>query len=368
MRTEQPGPVRVGLVGCGNVSRQYLRNTAASGDLVVVACADIVEANAAAVAREFGIPATVSVEALLADPEIDLVLNLTQPNAHAAVTLGAFESGKHVYTEKPLATALDDARRIVAAAQRLGLALGSAPDTVMGAGLATCARLIADGAIGQPIGANAFMMSAGPDRFHPSPEFLFREGAGPLLDIGPYFVTALVALLGPVSRVVGMASTPRDARVIQTGERTGTRFAVQTPTHVVSLLHFASGVLGTLVTSFDVVGTRTPSIEVHGTEGSVVCPAANSWGGPVHLKRTDDADFIEVDIRDGATPGFMGMGLVDMASSLRSGSTPTTSGARALHVLEVLAGVLASARRGGAATDIALPQSEVASAGAGRAV
>ncbi|WP_347753743.1 Gfo/Idh/MocA family oxidoreductase [Agrococcus sp. ProA11] len=367
METADSRPIRVGLVGCGNVSRQYLRNTAASEELTVVACADLVGARAESVAREFGVPAALRVDALLADPEIDLVLNLTLPNAHADVTLRAFESGKHVYTEKPLAPDLEDARTIVAVAQRLGLGLGSAPDTVMGAGLTTCARLIAEGAIGQPIGANAFMMSAGPDRFHPAPEFLFRPGAGPLLDIGPYFVTALVALLGPVSSVAGLASTPRGERVIRVGDRAGTPFAVQTPTHVVSLLNFASGVLGTLVTSFDIVGTRTPGFEIHGTAGSLIGPAANSWGGPVLLKRDGDHDFTEVDIGAGATPGFMGMGLIEMARGLRRGSTPTASGIRALHVLDVLNGVLASAHADGAATVITPPHAESMSSSGWRA-
>lgn len=355
MNTVIARPMRVGLVGCGNVSRQYLRNVQNSDELKIITCADTVEANASAVASEFGLRKADTVGTLLNDPEIDVVLNLTIPTSHSMVTRHALTAGKHVYTEKPIAATLPEARQILEDAQMRGLEVASAPDTFLGAGHSVCSDLVRDGLIGRPVSVNAFIMNSGPERFHPHPEFLYQVGAGPMLDIGPYYLTWLTALFGAVKRVGGLSTMPRTKRTIQVGERAGASFEVDTATHVTGLLLFANGVLATLVASFDVTGTRTPSMEIHGLDGSIVAPPANSWAGPVLMRRASDADFAEVPLPRDKPNGFMGMGLIDMAASLRRGRHPAASGARALHVLEVLAAIIASGAKGGEFIDISEP-------------
>jgi len=343
MMSTTPTPVRVGLVGCGNVSARYLENVADSGALEVVACADLDLVLAARTAERFSIDAEPSVAALLARPDIELVLNLTIPAAHAAVSMDALAAGKHVYTEKPLATDRESAVALLQRAEELGLVVGCAPDTFMGAGIQACKALIETGAIGTPVSANAFTMNAGPERFHPAPDYLYRAGAGPLLDGGPYTVTVLVELLGRVDRVVAMATMPRAARSILVGDRAGAEFPVETSTHVASLLHFAEGVIVTMVNSFDVADTTTPRLEIHGTHGSIIAPAPNSWGGPLLVRARDSSEFVAVGI-DESRAGFMGMGLIDMAEGLREGRPPRASGERGLHVLEVLAAIGSAAQ------------------------
>ncbi len=357
MNTTAQGAVRVGLVGCGNVSRRYLENIADANSLVVTACADAIPTAARAVSDDFHIPA-MSVHELLEHDEIDLVLNLTSPDVHAEVSTGAIRGGKHVYTEKPLATNLTDARALLALAQETGLRVGCAPDTFMGAGITACAALIAEGAIGTPVSANALMMNAGPEEFHPGPEFLYREGAGPLFDGGPYYVSVLMALLGSISRVGALATAGRDERTILVGDRAGTRFPVQTPTHVASVVQFAAGAVGTLVMSFDVAHTTTPRLEVHGTEGSIVAPPPNSWGGPVRIRRGGESEFTDV-VVDDERAGFMGMGLVEMADALIEGRPHRATGSLGLHVLEVLVGIRRSASEGGRFCDIAPVENSV---------
>lgn len=353
------GPIRVGVVGCGNVSRQYLANLAQTSELKFVSCADIVEANASALALEFGLRKAASVAALLEDPEIDLVLNLTLPTSHAEVSLQALAAGKHVYTEKPIALTLADAKALLLEAEGRGLMLGSAPDSFLGAGHIVCAELIRTGAIGAPVSVNAFMLSSGPDQYHPNPEFLFSKGAGPLLDMGPYYLTVLVAIFGSISRVAALSSTARATRTIKIGERAGTSFEVGTPTHIASLLEFSNGVLGTLVTSFDAIGSKTPSIEIHGVEGSLITPLANAWLGPVLMKTSSDTDFVELAAPVATGLNNLGMGLKDMATALQKGSVPAATGSRAKHVLEIMNAILDSGARGGAFVDISPPEQDL---------
>ena len=231
-------------------------------------------------------------------------------------------------------------------AAQLKLHVGCAPDTILGSGLRLCRDLVAEGAIGTPISANAFMMNAGPERFHPHPEFLYRKGAGPLFDGGPYDVSALTSILGPITNVSAMSATAHATRTIRTGGRAGEDFAVETPTHVSALLRFANGVVGTLVTSFDVLDTRVPRLEIHGTRGSLIAPAPNSWAGPVLLRRETDSEFSELPLRL-EDSGFMGVGVIEMAQAIRAGSAPAASGERGLHVLRVLDAIDASASHGG---------------------
>lgn len=343
MTNTRSDAVRVGLIGCGNVSRRYLQNIASSDVLSVVACADAVPAVATTLGAEFGLEVSNSADELLRRDDLDLILNLTIPESHAEITLSALRAGMHVYTEKPLAANLEDAHAILQLANDLGLTVGCAPDTFMGAGLVTCQRIIAAGDIGVPISVNGFMMTPGPELFHPSPSFLYREGAGPLFDGGPYYVSALVSLLGPIASVAAVSTVGRDERSVLVGEDAGKRFPVQTPTHVASVITFAGGAVGSLVTSFDVIETTTPRLEIHGTEGSIIVPAPNSWGGPVSVRRRGESSFSTLKVDD-ATSGFMGMGLVEMAEAMVQGRTPRADGARGLHVLEVLEGIRRSAR------------------------
>ncbi|MEU7994501.1 Gfo/Idh/MocA family oxidoreductase [Micromonospora sp. NPDC049060] len=346
------GSVRVGVVGCGNVSSRYLANLAGDPAVTVVACADADPARARALGAAHAVPEVHPVDALLTHPDVDLVLNLTPPRAHAEVTLRALKHGKHVYTEKPLATTMADGHRIVEAARARSLQVGTAPDTFLGVGAQTCAALIADGAIGTPTSVNAAMMNAGPERFHPEPEFLYQEGAGPLFDIGPYYLTVLTELMGSVVRVGALGATARTERVVLAGPRAGSTFSVQTPTHINSVLEFASGAMGMLVTSFDVVATRTPHLEIHGTEGTIVAAQANSWGGPVLLRAAGGTDFVEVLPGPRDSDGFMGMGLVEMARAILAGRPALAAATRGLHVLEVLTAIAGAARSGGGFTTI----------------
>lgn len=349
---EDGGTVRVGVVGCGNVSSRYLANLAGHPEITIVACADADIARAGALAAAHDVPQVESVAATIAHPEIDLILNLTPPQVHAEVTLSALAHGKHVYTEKPLATSMADGRRIIDTARERSLQVGTAPDTFLGTGPQTCARLVASGAIGTPFSVNAAMMNSGPERFHPEPEFLYRDGAGPLFDIGPYYLTVLTALFGPVAKVGAVGASARTERFVLTGPRAGSSFPVETFTHINSVLEFASGVLGTLVTSFDVVATRTPHLEIHGTEGTIVAAQANSWGGPVLLRSVGGSEFTEVVPGPCQADGFMGMGLVEMAGAILEGRPALASATRGFHVLETLAAISASARSGGQFTRI----------------
>src|SRR6266498_2532672 len=244
----------VGIVGCGNISGIYLEAGKKWDILNIVACADIDLARAQAQAAKYGIPKAIGVAELLADPSIAIVINLTVPQAHAEVALAALAAGKSVYNEKPLALDREQAKQVLDLAREKGLRVGCAPDTFLGGGLQTCRKLIDDGVIGEPIGASAFMMSHGPESWHPNPGFYYQPGAGPMFDMGPYYLTAIISLLGPVRRVSGSARVSMLERTITSEPLNGTKVLVNTPTHVTGVLEFASGAVGTVITSFDVWG------------------------------------------------------------------------------------------------------------------
>ena len=260
--------VKVGLIGCGNISDIYLKNCTRFDILDVVACADLDMARAQAKAQQYGIPQALTASDLLADPAIDLVLNLTTPNAHAEIALAAVQAGKSIYNEKPLTIRRDDAQALLAAAAGKGVLVGGAPDTFMGGGLQTCRKLIDDGLIGKPVSAVAFMTCHGHESWHPDPEFYYKVGGGPMFDMGPYYLTALVALIGPVQRVTGATQITFRERLITSQPKAGTRISVDVPTHVTGLLEFADGATGMIMTSFDVWASELPIIEIHGTEGT----------------------------------------------------------------------------------------------------
>jgi predicted dehydrogenase len=337
--------VRVGLVGCGVISGIYLQNAKRFPILDVVACADLVPERAAARAAEYGVPRTASVDHLLADHEIELVLNLTIPVAHAEIALAAVEAGKSVYNEKPLTISLEDGRRLVDLAAAKGVRVGCAPDTFLGAGLQTCRKLIDDGAIGEPVAATASMLCHGHEHWHPDPAFYYQPGGGPLFDMGPYYLTALVSLLGPVRRVTGSARASFAQRTISSKPRAGEKIDVRVPTHAAAVLDFADGAIATFVTSFD-VWARENRIEIYGSEGTLAVPDPNTFGGPVLLRRSGAADWEDVPLTHDYADNSRGLGVADMAEAIRDGRPHRASGELALHVLETMHAVHTASEQG----------------------
>jgi predicted dehydrogenase len=337
--------VKVGIIGCGNISGVYLKNCPAFG-LPVVAVADIDLARARARATEYEVPRACQPEELLADPAIDLVINLTIPAAHGAVALAALQAGKSVYNEKPLAITREEARQMLDLADARGLLVGCAPDTFLGAGLQTCRRLIDEGAIGEPVAATAFMAGHGPESWHPDPEFFYKVGGGPLFDLGPYYITALVSLLGPVARVAGSARISFAERLITSKPKYGTRIAVETPTHIAGVLDFAAGPIATMIMSFDVWAAELPRIEIYGSEGTLSVPDPNTFGGPVRLFRPGARAWEEVPLIAGHSDNSRGLGVADMARALREGGSYRASGRLAYHVLDVMHALLETAAEG----------------------
>lgn len=329
-------PVTVGIVGCGNISSIYLKNCTRFPSLRVLACADLVQERAAAQAQTYGVSKAYGVEDLLADPEIELVINLTVPQAHAEIGLAALEAGKSVYNEKPLAIDRASAQRMLELARTKGLRVGCAPDTFLGGGLQTCRKLIEEGAIGTPVAAMAFMLSRGPESWHPNPDFFYQPGAGPMFDMGPYYLTALTTMLGPVRRTTGSARASMPERVIGSEPLRGTSITVNTPTHVAGVLDFAGGPVATIITSFDVYPGQMNGIELFGTDGTLILPDPNTFGGPVLLKRPDSDGWIEQELLYGHAENSRGIGVADMAQALRTGRSHRASGDLAYHVLDIM--------------------------------
>lgn len=328
--------VKIGVVGCGKISDIYLENCRTFANLEVVACADLDLERAKAKAREYNIPKAGSLDELLNDPEIELVLNLTIPQAHAEVGMAALKAGKSVYGEKPLATNLREAQALLALASETGLRVGCAPDTFLGGGLQTCRKLLDEGAIGRPVAATAFMLNRGHESWHPDPAFYYQPGGGPMLDMGPYYLTALVTLLGPVRRVTGSVQSAFEERTITSQPHNGTKIKVNTPTHLAGLLDFASGVAGTIITSFDVWSHHLPRLEIYGTEGSLSLPDPNTFGGPVLLRKGDEKEWTEIPVTLPYTKNSRGLGVADMALAMREGYPHQASGELAYHVLEIM--------------------------------
>ncbi|MFD0711410.1 Gfo/Idh/MocA family protein [Paenibacillus sp. GCM10027626] len=339
--------VKTGIIGCGNISSIYLENTTRMFDsLEVCAVADLDMERARAKAAEYGVPRACTAEELLADPDIELVINLTVPQVHAKVCLSALEAGKHVYVEKPLAVSMEDGRSILELAKAKGLLVGAAPDTFLGGGIQTCRKLIDDGWIGTPVAATAFMASRGPESFHPDPDFLYQPGAGPMFDMGPYYLTALVNLIGPVRRVTGSARITFPERIITSEPRAGQRIKVNTPTHIAGVLDFDNGAIGTMITSFDVGATSLPYIEIYGSEGTLKVPDPNTFGGPVLLRRLGAEEWTEMPLSHGFAGNSRGLGAADMAEAIACGGQHRASGEMAYHVLELMHGFHIASEQG----------------------
>ncbi|MEV1008531.1 Gfo/Idh/MocA family oxidoreductase [Streptomyces sp. NPDC049881] len=337
------GPVGVALIGAGNISGQYLKSLSGFADVDVLAVADIDPARAAIAAEEYGVPVSGGVDDALAVPEVELVINLTVPVAHAEVALAALRAGKHVYGEKPLTATPAEGEKVLAEAAELGLLVGNAPDTFLGAGIQSALRAVRAGKIGTPVSAWTATQSLGPEGWHPDPAFFYQPGGGPLFDIGPYYLTALVALFGPVTGVAATAARGRATRVVGSGPKAGQEFPVNVPTHVSALLEFASGPRANSTFSFDSSVPRTV-IEITGSEGTLSVPDPNMFEGPLKLRPNGADDWEDLPV-EGSSAG-RGIGVVEMARALRSGEPHRASGTLALHVLKTMAAISESAESG----------------------
>ena len=357
-------PMRVGLIGCGRISDIYLKNCAHFDALDVVACASLDLKESQAKAETFGIPIACDPDAIFANPDVDCVLNLTVPAVHAAISRSALEAGKHVYSEKPFVADVGDGHELLQLAETKGLALGNAPDTFLGGRWQTARKLLDSGVVGQPTGVAAFVPTHGVERHHPNPDFYYQAGGGPLLDLGPYYLTALVFLLGPIARVAGMARRTFPERMIENGPRHGDMMPVEVDTHCLSLMEFECGVIGQMMVSFDVWESETPRLEIYGEEGTICIPdpdpgdGANIFEGPVWY-RTRETSRWTMRPRPKApakwsvaenTHGFnwdaRGVGLLDMALAVQEGRAPRASGNLAFHICEIMQGMLASHGQG----------------------
>jgi len=363
--------VKVGIIGCGVICQTYLRNLTQIFEMIeVVAVADMFIEKAKQVAEQFNIPKAYSVDELLADKEVEIVVNLTIPVAHKEINMKALNAGKHVYCEKPLALNLEDAKETIDLANEKGLLLGCAPDTFLGAGLQTCRKIIEEGWIGTPIGATANLVSRGHETWHPAPEFYYKKGAGPMLDMGPYYITALVSLLGPIDKVSCFAKKTFDKRIITSQPLRGKEIEVDVLTHYAGLLEFKNGVIANINVSFDVWLSNLPCIEIFGTEGTLVVPDPNMFGGPVKLLRGNSmVDSIEgLDVGEAVEKihseamfdffkemplaynktedNMRGLGLLDMAYSIVEDREHRTNPELVYHVMEALSSFDISAKEG----------------------
>jgi predicted dehydrogenase len=348
-------PLRVGLIGCGNISDIYLINAALFRDYDFVACADLKDEAAQKQAGKYGLR-KLSIAEMLASDDVDIILNLTIPEAHAGVSMAAIEAGKHVYSEKPLATRLEDGVKLIEAASAKGLRVGSAPDTVLGAAIQDARRRIDAGEIGKPLIGTASVLGHGMEAWHPNPEFFFKPGAGPVFDMGPYYLSTLVTLLGPVASIVALSQSGFEERVVTTegSPFLGQRIKVETPTSVQALLAFQSGAQIAFMASWDVWAHGQLPLELHGTAASLRVPDPNWFGGEVALATgrepwqahaTTGERFGQANWPKDAPrfANYRGLGLADMARGIIDKRPHRANGDIGLHVLAIMEGILAAA-------------------------
>ena len=341
-------PMNVGIVGIGKISGIYLKNLTSvfSGSVTVTAVADLMQERAQAAADEYGIANVLSTEELLQSNDVDIILNLTTPQSHFDIARKAVEAGKHVYGEKPLCVTREEAAELLSLADAHGVRVGCAPDTVLGAGIQTCRKLIEDGWIGEPIGATAFMLNHGHESWHPDPAFYYKAGGGPMFDMGPYYLSALVQLMGPAGRISGTARKTFDTRTITSEPKYGEIVDVEVPTHVTANIEFAAGAVATVITSFDVWGSTLPNIEIYGTDGSMIVPDPNTFGGPVRIRRKGAKEWSEIPLTHAHAENSRGLGVADMAESISAGTEHRANATVAAHVLEIMHGIHDAAASG----------------------
>ena len=330
--------VRIGILGLGAISGIYLKNlTGLFKEVEVIGVYDLIPEKTAQDQKEYGIPkAYTSMEEMLQDEEVEIVLNLTRPFEHYATTKAAPLAGKHVYSEKPLAATLEEGKELVALAREKGLLLAGAPDTFMGAAIQTCRKLIDDGFIGRPIGATAQMICHGHESWHPAPAFYYQYGGGPMMDMGPYYMTALVNLLGGVKGLTGLTAKSFETRTITSEPQCGTVIPVEVPTHVNGILQFVNGAVATVTTTFDVYYDRQDKLEIYGTQGTLRVPDPNCFGGNITLLRPEDGSFKEIPLAFDYQENSRGLGVADMAKALRTGRACRADCSQTLHVLEIM--------------------------------
>jgi predicted dehydrogenase len=338
--------VKIGIVGCGNISPIYLQQAQTFDILEVKAVADLIPERSKARAAQYNLPCVYTDDEIMADPEIEIIVNLTPPSVHAEIGLWALNAGKSVYNEKPLCIFRKEAAEMLKIAAEKGLRVGGAPDTFMGAGLQTCRKLIDEGAIGEPVAATAFMMNHGHENWHPDPEFFYKVGGGPMFDMGPYYLTALITMLGPVKRVAGLTRISFPERVISSEAKRGQKIVVETPTHVTGMLEFASGAIGTIITTFDVWRANLPRIEIYGSEGTLSMPDPNTFGGPVVVYKRDAKEGEVIPLLPIRERNSRSLGVADMAHAIRSGRPHRASGEMTYHVLDIMHTIHDSSREG----------------------
>ena len=360
-------PVKVGVVGCGDICDIYFKNIAKFDNLEAVACADLILERAQKKAETYGCKA-MTVNEIMSSPEVEVILNLTIPAAHHDIDMAALHAGKHVYSEKPLSITMEDAKEILDLAKKKNLLVGCAPDTFLGARMQTMRKMIDDGWIGKPVAATAFMTNHGTENWHPNPVFHYKTGAGPLFDMGPYYVTALLALLGPAKRLCGITNKYFEKRLITSQPLAGQYIDVEVPTHVSGTIEFQNGVTATLITSFDIWDSNLPRLEIYGTEGTISMTDPDPLAGPdifhgvIKFRRKDEADWYDLPYdlprKEEATPwatipscydynqNSRALGLADMARAIRSGGKFRANGDMANHVLEIMLGIYESSESG----------------------
>jgi predicted dehydrogenase len=335
--------LNIGVVGVGTISQQYFEEFPKLPNLSLTAVADLDLDRAEAVAHGQGVE-SMSVDALLADPRIHAVLNLTIPAAHTEIALRALDAGKHVYGEKPLALATADAAPVLARAAEAGLRVGSAPDTVLGTGIQTARALLDDGRIGTPVGAAVAWSAPGHELWHPSPAFYYQPGGGPLFDMGPYYLTSLVTFFGPVLRVSGAVSRSSRERAVATGPLAGTPIPVEVDTHVTAILEHGNGVISTVTVSFELWETRVPLFEVYGTGGTISVPDPNRFSDTAAIATASDRAWHDVPVAAGYADAGRGVGLADLARAIETGRPHRASGELAFHVLEIMESIIRAGR------------------------
>jgi predicted dehydrogenase len=337
----------IGVAGIGKISGIYLDNlTGMFGKRVkLTALCDVVFERAKKAAADYHAKAYKNLDEML-NADVDIVLNLSQPRYHFEIALASIKAGKHVYNEKPLCTKREDAAVLLKAAAEKRVRVGGAPDTFLGAGIQTCRKLIDEGRIGSPVAATAFMMNHGPEHWHPAPEFFYKPGGGPMFDMGPYYLTALVSLLGSVARVCGSAKISSPTRIITSEPLNGAIINVEVPTHVAGILEFADGAVGTIITSFDVYSHSLPCFEIYGTEGTLRVPDPNTFGGPVYVRRFREEEWMQIPLVNSYTEDSRGLGVTEMAEAIEEGRPHRASAELAYHVLDIMHGIHETAESG----------------------
>lgn len=338
--------IKIGIIGCGNISDIYLQNlTSTFINTQVWAVCDLLPERAAVAQERYSIPKLYTMEEMLGSPEIQIIINLSTPRDHFGICKAALEAGKNVYVEKPLSLELEQGLALVRIAKEKSLLLGCAPDTFLGAGLQTCRKAVDDGLIGDVIGATAFMVCHGHESWHPDPEFYYDMGGGPMFDMGPYYLTALVSLIGPAKTVCGMNSIPFRQRTITSQKKFGKVIDVKVPTHVTGTIEFKNGAIATVITSFDVWGSTLPRIEIYGTRGTLLVPDPNTFGGEVKIQTYFQNEFKEIPLTHIYSENSRGLGVADMADALCTGRANIASGQLACHVLDIMHAFHTSAKR-----------------------